>query len=130
MVKHPTNINKRTISSHFNSLSTIQITSYDIVSSCSGLGQAHICGGIRPAYGIWTILTWYFNLHGQYVYSRTSMARTRRDCPNVFDLNIRYKVCTYSLPIETLEQIYSYFKDLVILVYLQVLTWTLNCENK
>jgi hypothetical protein len=50
MVNNSTNINKtKTPTSHHISLNTQSgTTTYDVDNYCAGLGQAQICGGVKP----------------------------------------------------------------------------------
>ena len=42
---------KRIATSHLKPLNIKRSTTYDVGNSCSGLGQAHICGRVKPVIG-------------------------------------------------------------------------------
>ena len=48
IVNNSTNINKRTITSHLNSMNTKRTTTYDVGNPDPGLGQAQRYDGVKP----------------------------------------------------------------------------------
>jgi hypothetical protein len=54
MVINSTTINKRKDTPHFKSLNTIKTTMYGVEYQDPGLGQAYICGRVKPINGIQT----------------------------------------------------------------------------
>jgi len=49
MINNSKNINKT--HSHLKPLNIKRSTTYDVGNSCPGLGQAHICGRVKPVKG-------------------------------------------------------------------------------
>jgi hypothetical protein len=52
MINNSTNINKRTITSHLNSLNKKKTTVYGVGNPDSGLGQTYRYDGVKPVNGI------------------------------------------------------------------------------